>query len=92
VPQDGTEGIIGKNPLTAGFQDSLAGRRGMIQEGVGVMTVSTVSRGAPKSAYLTAEIGHVWTAPWEELSNATAAWAGCGRVSGLLMRRKWALP
>lgn len=37
------------------------------------------------------EIGHVWTAPWQELSEVSAALVGCGHVSGLLMRRGWPL-
>src|SRR6516162_2892588 len=32
-------------------------------------------------------LGHVWTAPWQELSDVAAALVGCGHVSGLLMRR-----
>jgi len=36
-------------------------------------------------------MGHVWTAPWQELSDAAAALVGCGHVSGLLMRRGWPL-
>ena len=32
-------------------------------------------------------LGHVWTAPWQELSDVSAALVGCGHVSGLLMRR-----
>jgi hypothetical protein len=28
----------------------------------------------------------VWTAPWQELSDVSAALVGCGHVSGLLMR------
>ncbi len=36
-------------------------------------------------------VGHVWTAPWQELSDASAALVGCGHVSGLLMRRVWPL-
>ena len=32
--------------------------------------------------------GHVWTAPWQELSDVAAALVGCGHVSGLLMRRE----
>ena len=36
-------------------------------------------------------MGHVWTAPWQELSDSTAALVGCGHVSGLLMRRWWPL-
>jgi hypothetical protein len=31
-------------------------------------------------------MGHVWTAPWQELSDVSAALVGCGHVSGLLMR------
>ena len=34
-----------------------------------------------------APLGHVWTAPWQELSDVSAALVGCGHVSGLLMRR-----
>jgi hypothetical protein len=36
-------------------------------------------------------LGHVWTAPWQELSDVSAALVGCGHVSGLLMRRVWPL-
>jgi hypothetical protein len=36
-------------------------------------------------------LGHVWTAPWQELSDVCAALVGCGHVSGLLMRRGWPL-
>jgi len=36
-------------------------------------------------------IGHVWTAPWQEFSDVSAALVGCGHVSGLLMRRGWPL-
>jgi hypothetical protein len=36
-------------------------------------------------------LGHVWTAPWQGLSDASAALVGCGHVSGLLMRRGWPL-
>ena len=32
-------------------------------------------------------LGHVWTAPWQGLSDIAAALVGCGHVSGLLMRR-----
>jgi len=28
-------------------------------------------------------LGHVWTALWQELSDAAAALVGCGHVSGL---------
>ena len=37
------------------------------------------------------QLGHVWTAPWQELSDVCAALVGCGHVSGLLMRRGWPL-
>src|SRR5262249_4283198 len=33
-------------------------------------------------------LGHVWTAPWQELSNVAAALVGCGHVSGLFVRLK----
>jgi hypothetical protein len=33
----------------------------------------------------------VWTAPWQELSDASAALVECGHVSGLLMRQVWPL-
>jgi hypothetical protein len=36
-------------------------------------------------------LGHVWTAPWQELSDISAALVGCGLVSGLLMRPLWPL-
>jgi hypothetical protein len=36
-------------------------------------------------------LGHVWTAPWQELSDVSAALVGCGHVSGLLMRQVWPL-
>ena len=35
--------------------------------------------------------GHVWTAPWQGLSDAFAALVGCGHVSGLLLRHVWPL-
>jgi len=38
---------------------------------------------APMSA-----LGHVWTAPWQELSGVAAALVRCGHVCGLLMRRR----
>jgi hypothetical protein len=34
-------------------------------------------------------VGHVWTAPWQELSDVAAALVGCGHVSGLSMRQVW---
>src|SRR6516165_7360506 len=43
----------------------------------------------PKS--LVSALGHVWTAPWQELSDVAAALVGCGHVSGLLMRQVWPL-
>jgi hypothetical protein len=36
-------------------------------------------------------VGHVWTAPWQELSYVAAALVGCGHVSGLFVRRGWPL-
>jgi hypothetical protein len=45
-----------------------------------------ITRLAAKSA-----LGHVWTAPWQGLSDVTAALVGCGHVSGLLMRQVWPL-
>jgi hypothetical protein len=36
-------------------------------------------------------LGHVWTAPWQELSDVYAALVGCGHVSGLLVRQVWPL-
>jgi CBS domain-containing protein len=36
----------------------------------------------------TFDLGHVWTAPWQELSDVLAVLVGCGHVSGLLMRNK----
>src|SRR5579864_3445508 len=37
------------------------------------------------------ELGHVWTSPWQELSDVSAALVGCGYVSGLLTRQVWPL-
>ena len=37
------------------------------------------------------ELGHVWTAPWQVLSDVSAALVGCGHVAGLLMRPVWPL-
>src|SRR5580693_941929 len=36
-------------------------------------------------------LGHVWTAPWQGLSDVAAALVGCGHVSGLLVRQVWPL-
>jgi hypothetical protein len=36
-------------------------------------------------------LGHVWTAPWQELSDVAAALVGCGHVSSLFVRRKLAI-
>jgi hypothetical protein len=36
-------------------------------------------------------MGHVWTAPWQELSDACAVLVGCGHGSGLSMRQVWPL-
>ena len=35
-------------------------------------------------------LGHVWTAPWQELSDVCSI-GRCGHVSGLLMRQMWPL-
>jgi hypothetical protein len=39
---------------------------------------------------LESELGHVWTAPRQDLSDVAAS-VGCGHVSGLLMRQVWPL-
>src|SRR3981189_1446912 len=44
-----------------------------------------------KTKLLKSALGHVWTAPWQELSDISAALVGCGHVSGLLMRQVWPL-
>ncbi len=44
-----------------------------------------------KTKTANSQLGHVWMAPWQELSDAAAALVGCGHVSGLLMRRGWPL-
>src|SRR5262244_2203445 len=36
-------------------------------------------------------LGYVWTAPWQELSDISAALVGCGHVSGLFVRQIWPL-
>jgi len=36
-------------------------------------------------------LGHVWTAPWQALSDVDAALVGCGHVSGLFVRQEWPL-
>ena len=33
-------------------------------------------------------LGHVWTAPWQELSDAAEALVGCGHVCGLFVAVK----
>ena len=40
---------------------------------------------------LTSALGHVWTAPWQELADVGAESIGCGQVSGLSMRQVWPL-
>src|SRR5262249_32701346 len=40
-------------------------------------------RGPINVATLMSALGHVWTAPWQELSDVAAALVGCGHVSGL---------
>src|SRR5262249_2875814 len=47
---------------------------------------SQSSRRMTRSPAISA-LGHVWTAPWQELSNVAAALVGCGHVSGLFVRR-----
>ena len=44
-----------------------------------------------RRARLMSLMGHVWTAPWQVLSDVAAALVGCGHVSGLLMRQVWPL-
>jgi hypothetical protein len=46
---------------------------------------TTVQRGTAKGPM--SALGHVWTAPWQELSDVAAALVGCGHVSGLFVRR-----
>ena len=53
--------------------------------------VSFQNRGAERARRMFA-LGHVWTAPWQELFSRFAALVGCGHVSSLLMRRVWQLP
>src|SRR5262249_6112198 len=45
----------------------------------------------PELAHEKPALGHVWTAPWQELSDVGAAWVGCGHVSSLFVRRIWPL-
>jgi hypothetical protein len=40
----------------------------------------------------TSAMGHVWTAPWQELFDVTAALVRCGHVSGLFVRRIYVQP
>ncbi len=42
-------------------------------------------------AHSAVDLGHVWTAPWQELSDVAAALVGCGHVSGLFVRPAWPL-
>ena len=44
-----------------------------------------------RSASGMSALGHVWTAPWQELFDVAAALVGCGHVSGLFVRRVWPL-
>jgi hypothetical protein len=44
-----------------------------------------------KISALMSALGHVWTAPPQELSDVSAALVGCGHVSGLLVRPVWPL-
>jgi len=52
------------------------------------LTVLSMLPAAPTSR---SAVGHVWTAPWQELSDVFAALVGCGHVSGLLVRQVWPL-
>src|SRR5438876_328748 len=52
------------------------------------VAVKNIKQGAATSR---SAMGHVWTAPWQELSDVAAALVGCGHVSGLLMRQVWPL-
>jgi hypothetical protein len=54
-------------------------------------SVSYRECGISYSALSMSALGHVWTAPWQELSDVAAALVGCGHVSGLLMRQVWPL-
>src|SRR6516165_5760405 len=45
----------------------------------------------PSGPPLMSALGHVWTAPWQELSDVSAALVGCGHVSGLFVRPMWPL-
>src|SRR4051812_8296200 len=47
--------------------------------------------GVVRSLQPMSALGHVWTAPWQGLSDVSAALVGCGHVSGLLMRQVWPL-
>jgi len=55
-----------------------------------VTAESSVANGACNGFSMTA-LGHVWTAPLQELSDVCAELVGCGHVSGLLMRPMWPL-
>src|SRR5262249_14182045 len=48
-------------------------------------------KGITVNASTMSALGHVWTAPWQELSDVAAALVGCGHVSGLFVRRIWPL-
>jgi hypothetical protein len=43
---------------------------------------SGVSLHGSNPELLMSALGHVWTAPWQELSDVAAALVGCGHVSG----------
>ncbi len=55
-------------------------------EKLGTLTYRNKSQQIVVAGLMTG-LGHVWTAPWQELSDVAAALVGCGHVSGLLMRR-----
>src|SRR5262249_16010315 len=74
---------------TSNYFDELAPSHRLPRgSGQGIVAVQTTTRKAsqPMSA-----LGHVWTAPWQELSDVAAALVGCGHVSGLFVRRIWPL-
>jgi len=53
--------------------------------------IPTFSAGIMIKQRGTQTLGHVWTAPWQELSDRFAALVGYGHVSGLLTRQVWPL-
>ena len=72
-------------PLHAWF-DQLASGRGSFCPNADGITVEDVDYDTNCNKRPMSAVGHVWTAPWQELSDVSAALVGCGHVSGLLMR------